>query len=319
MLGHGNLDFVIRGIAQGRALKPGDRAYAALPITHAFGLTSVLLAMLSAGGSVRLVERFDAQRAVASFEHEPVSHFNGVPTMFSTICDNLDQRGTPFSAPTLRFIGSGGAPLGKSLIERVRRCMHLPLHSGYGMSEAGPTITMTDIGAPPEDENLGYPLPGTSLSVRDAEGRELPPGAVGELYVHSPGISPGYFRAPAQTLEVFKSGWLRTGDLGRVDDKGQLYLAGRSKDLIIRSGFNVYPLELETIVAAHPHVAECAVLGFPSGGDADAVAKSLAEMVAPYKRPTRVIAVDKFETTLAGKVVKSTLLPLLAPAPALAG
>ncbi len=182
---------------------------------------------------------------------------------------------------------------------------------------------MTDGAADPRTAGVGFPLPGISLSIRDPVGTSLPLNRSGEVFVRSPGVMRGYFKAPELTREaVDVEGWLRTGDLGRLDRDGALHLLGRQKEMIIRSGFNVYPLEIEALVDEDDAVEQCAVLGYPDGdnegialfvklrdADAlDAVLTRLSARVAPYKRPTRIIAVDDFSTTLAGKVIKPLLL-----------
>ena len=323
MLTHDNLDFVAHGIAERRAIGPGDRAFAALPLTHAFGLTSVLLGSLCAGASVRIASRFDPAEAIAELESGDVTLFNGVPTMFARLCDTLEARSAPLGSTTLRFIGCGGSPLRPALVDRVNRWLRLPLHSGYGMSEAGPTITMTDGADDPSNAGVGYPLAGVSLSIRDAVGHAIADGYSGEVFVRSPGVMRGYFRAPELSREaVDADGWLRTGDLGQLDGNGALHLLGRQKEMIIRSGFNVYPLEIESQVEEDPAVEQCAVVGYPDGdnegialfvklrdgGVLDAVLARLSTQIAPYKRPTRTIAVSVFPTTLAGKVIKSLLV-----------
>ena len=323
MLAHDNLDFVAHGIAARRGIGPDDCACAALPLTHAFGLTSVLLGALCAGASVRMLSRFDPDDVIADLESGGVTLFNGVPTMFARLCDRLEARSAPLASASLRFIGCGGSPLSPALVERVNSWIGLPLNSGYGMSEAGPTITMTDGAADPRTAGVGFPLPGISLSIRDPVGTSLPLNRSGEVFVRSPGVMRGYFKAPELTREaVDAEGWLRTGDLGRLDRNGALHLLGRQKEMIIRSGFNVYPLEIEALVDEDDAVEQCAVLGYPDGdnegialfvklrdADAlDAVLTRLSARVAPYKRPTRIIAVDVFSTTLAGKVIKPLLL-----------
>lgn len=323
MLAHDNLDFVAHGIAARRGIGPDDCAIAALPLTHAFGLTSVLLGALCAGASVRILSRFQPDEVIADLENGGVTLFNGVPTMFARLCDRLEARSAPLANTSLRFIGSGGSPLSPALVDRVSQWMLLPLHSGYGMSEAGPTITMTDGADDPRTAGVGFPLPGVSLSVRDSGGAAMPTGHPGEVYARGPGIMRGYFKAPELTCDtVDAEGWLRTGDLGQVDRDGALHLLGRQKEMIIRSGFNVYPLEIEALVDEDPAVEQCAVVGYPKGEDEgialfvklrdvdalDAVLTRLTARIAPYKRPTRAIIVDDFPTTLAGKVIKPQLL-----------
>ncbi|PLK22316.1 hypothetical protein C0V72_15570 [Porphyrobacter sp. TH134] len=324
MLAHDNLDFVAHGIAARRGIGPSDCAYAALPLTHAFGLTSVLLGALCAGASVRILSRFQPEGVIAGLENSGgVTLFNGVPTMFARLCDQLEARAAPLASASLRFIGCGGSPLSPALVDRVNQWIGLPLHSGYGMSEAGPTITMTDGADDPRTAGVGLPLPGVSLSVRSPAGAAMPAGHPGEVYVRGPGIMRGYFKAPELTRDtVDAEGWLRTGDLGQIDRDGALHLLGRQKEMIIRSGFNVYPLEIEALVDEDPAVEQCAVLGYPEGEDEgialfvklrdvdalDAVLTRLTARIAPYKRPTRAIIIDDFPTTLAGKVIKPKLL-----------
>lgn len=329
MLTHANLLFVAEHSAGLRGVSPQDTVYAVLPITHIFGLASVFLGALFHGAEVRLVPRFSAEAAARAIEEEGITVFQGVPVMFQRLLEFADTRGRPLRPQSLRYISSGGAPLDVGLKRRVEAALGLPLHNGYGLTEASPTTHMTRPEEPADDDTVGPPLPHVEQRiVEPASGRVLPPGEVGELQVRGPGVMKGYFRDPDETARVLlPGGWLRTGDLGRIDRRGWLYVVGRLRELIVRSGFNVYPPEVEAVLQQHPAVAVAAVIGRPVAGNEEVVAviepvrgarldldelrAFAAERLAPYKRPQHWIVVDELPKTPAGKVLKAQLRHLV--------
>jgi acyl-CoA synthetase (AMP-forming)/AMP-acid ligase II len=249
--------------------------------------------------------------------------------MYARLLDELRRTGRTVAAPRLRFVYAGGAPLDAQLKADVERLFGQPLHNGYGLTETSPTVSQTRLDAPRADLSIGPPVPGIEIRIVDASGRAVPRGAIGELHVRGPNVMLGYYRAPALTAEAIDAaGWFRTGDLAREDESGGLFIAGRSKELIIRSGFNVYPIEVEGVLNEHPAVSQSAVVGRTVAGDEEVVAfvelragasatpAALAafagERLAPYKRPGEIVVLPALPATATGKVLKGRLRELAA-------
>jgi acyl-CoA synthetase (AMP-forming)/AMP-acid ligase II len=244
--------------------------------------------------------------------------------MYTMIAEYAERKGIArISAPALRIISSAGAPLDPATKTRTEAVFGLSLKNGYGITECSPTITLDDIDSPSLDCSVGKPLPGIETRLVDASGEDVADDAVGELWVRGPGVMKGYYRAPAETAEAIDlQGWFRTGDLARIVD-GRFFIVGRSKEMIIRFGFNVYPAEIEAVLNTHPLVACSAVLGNTGAAGEEIVAfvetrhgerlkaRQLAEyssrFLAAYKRPSSYIFVDALPLSPAGKVLKSAL------------
>lgn len=321
MLSHAGLLFVAATSSRLRGLTPSDRAWGGLPISHVYGLTSVLLGTLYAGACLQLAPRFDAAALLASISAGELTIVQGVPAMYARLLAIAE--GAPGPVPSrLRFCYAGGSPLDPSLKRAVEAMFGLPLHNGYGLTEGGPTVSQTRLDAPRGDTSVGMPIPGVVVRIVGPDGVDVAPGDAGELWVHSPGRMRGYYRDPAASrAALHPDGWLATGDLARQDPDGALFLLGRTRELIIRSGFNVYPLEVETALNAHPAVVQSAVLGRPLPGaeeevvafveahgvDEAALQAWLRPRLAPYKRPARIVFMDALPAAPSGKILKRRL------------
>jgi acyl-CoA synthetase (AMP-forming)/AMP-acid ligase II len=329
MLSHRNLLFAAATGAALRRLAPGDRVYAALPVSHVFGLASVSMSALSAGAALYLVPRFTPEGFAAALAEEGISVVPGVPAMYARLLDHLRSTGREIAAPRVRFLYAGGAPLDAQLKADVEALFGQPLHNGYGLTETSPTVSQTRLDSPRGDLSIGPPVPGIEIRIVDAAGRVVPRGGTGELHVRGPNVMLGYYRAPELTAEAIDAdGWFRTGDLARQDERGDLHIAGRTKELIIRSGFNVYPIEVESVVNQHPAVSQSAVVGRAVAGDEEVVAfvelragatataeeiRAFAgERLAPYKRPGEIVVLPALPATATGKVLKGRLRELAA-------
>jgi acyl-CoA synthetase (AMP-forming)/AMP-acid ligase II len=325
MLSHANLLHVARFSGALRGLAPGERVFGALPISHVFGLASMFLGTTLYGGTLHLVARFDPAEALRLLAQERLTVFQGVPAMFARLIEHADAMGVPIEAPALRYSSAGGSPLDLALKARVEERLGVVLHNGYGMTELSPTVAQTRMDAPRRDDSVGPAIPGLEIRIVGAEDRPEEPGGVGTLQVRGPTVMLGYYRNEAETARVLSAdGWLDTGDLARLDPDGALFIVGRAKELIIRSGFNVYPEEVEAVVAAHPDVTLCAVVGRRAEeGNEEVVAfvqvrpravfdeASLqawcAERLAPYKRPARIVRLDALPASSTGKIQKAPL------------
>jgi long-chain acyl-CoA synthetase len=328
-LSHRNLLFTAAGAAKLRTLTPEDRVYGVLPLSHVVGLSTNLLGALLSGGTLYLPERFDPMTARVALEKERISILLGVPAMFVQFLRYAKmKRVKTLRFPALRIISASGAPLEASVKSEVEALLGLTLHHGYGITECSPNIAQTRVDAPSSDTSVGQPFPGVEIKIVGGDGKPAEEGEVGEVRVRGPNIMKGYYRDPEATAAAVDSdGWFNTRDLGRFES-GRLYLVGRGKDLIIRSGFNVYPVEVEAVLNAHPAIVQSAVISGPVEGDEEIIAfvqpdpdatvtpRELAEYaakhLAPYKRPSRILFIATMPLTPTGKIVKGDLAKLLA-------
>lgn len=325
MATHRGLLHFARVSASSRHMTPDDCAYAVMPMSHIFGLATLLLATFQAGASLYLRSRFSPEEVLDAIASNEISILQGVPTMFTRIIGHLRETGRTVMASRLRYLYTGGGPLDPTLKQSVEATFGQPLHHGYGMTEYAGSLFITRMDRPRQDCSSGEIVEGAELRVVDDNGDLVPPGTPGELWVKGPGVMLGYYRSPAQTGEVLHAdGWLNTGDIGRVEADGALFIVGRTKDLIIRSGFNVYPIEVESVINTHPSIKHSAVVGRNTADhneevvafvevrlgaefDVDELNDYLAERLSPYKRPSAIIRIDEIPTTASGKLLKQKL------------
>ena len=329
MVPHRGLLHFARVSAASRRLTPHDIGYAALPMSHIFGIATVLMATVHAGASLVLRSRFDAEDAFKALAHPGVSILQGVPTMFSRMMAVAPPR-AELRAPALRYLYTGGAALDPTLKRDAERYFGVAMHHGYGITEYAGSMFITRIDEPRDDCSAGYAVDGVQLRLSSPEAGAPTPGERGDILIRGPGVMLGYYRNPEQTAEaLLPGGWLNTGDIGYVEDDGALFIAGRSKDLIIRSGFNVYPIEVESVINAFPGVRLSAVVGRDTADqneeviafveplpgariDTELLMRHLRAQLAPYKRPARIISIDTIPTTVSGKILKQPLKERLA-------
>jgi len=328
MLTHRNLLFVAAVSAKIRSLGPDDRLYGILPMSHAVGLSVVLLGSLLSGATVYLTPRFDPAAALTALEKQRLTVLLGAPSMFSLLCDYAKmKRLTRLNLPSLRIISSSGAPLQPALSAQVESLFGMTLHNGYGVTECSPNISQAVVGERRTDTSVGRVLPGVEVRLVGPDQNPAADGTVGELWVRGPNVMKGYYRAPEETAATINSeGWFNTHDLARLEN-GYLFIVGRTKELIIRFGENVYPAEVEAVLNAHPAVVRSAVVGrIAAGAQGDEeviayvqlarsstasendLAKHTAQHLAPYKRPSRIIVVPSMPLTPTGKVMKAELM-----------
>lgn len=331
MLTNRNLLFMAEGSAKVRSLSPTDRVYGVLPMSHAVGLATVLLGSLVAGATVCLVPRFDPMSARGELEKAGITLLYGTPAIFNQLLQYAKLRKiSSLRFPALRIITSSGAPLDGATKSGVEDLFGMVLHNGYGVTECSPTIAMTRPESPRKDTSIGRVFPGVEVKFVDSDGHEVPAGEVGELRVRGPNVMKGYYRAPEETASAVDSeGWFNTRDLARMED-GNLLIVGRTKDLIVHRGFNVYPAEVEAVLNAHPAVMKSGVVGRPVAGDEEVVAfvelsaastvsradlqEHAARHLATYKRPSSIVIVSVMPTTPTGKVAKKELHKMLVAA-----
>src|SRR5579863_2158652 len=325
MLTHDNLLFSATGAAKIRSLNSEDRVYGILPLSHIVGLSIVFLGSLLSGATIYLEPRFDPVVARVALERDRITIMLGVPSMFSLFLQYAKMRNLQsFDFPALRIISCSGAPLPSAIKSSVERLFGLTLHHGYGITECSPNVAQVRIEAPPRTDNsVGPMFPGVEARLFGQDGQPVPAGEVGELWVRGPNIMKGYYRAPEETAAVIDAeGWFNTRDLARFED-GNLFIVRRTKDLIIRFGFNVYPAEVEAVLNAHPAVVQSAVVGRTTEGDEEILAfvqpspgshltetdlaEYTAKHLAPYKRPSHILFVSTMPMTPSGKIAKADL------------
>ena len=328
MLTHQSLLQFGRVSAQSRQLGERDRSYAYLPMTHIFGLGTVLTASLHAGATLVMRSAFDPAQALEDLAHAGVSQLQGPPALFGRLLAHMEQVGVVHPhAPQLRYVYTGAGPLDLALKQRIEAAFERPLYHGYGMSEYAGAVTVTRLGERRTDTAAGHVVDGAELRIVDPQtGQDVGLGERGELWVRGVGLMPGYFRDPEATAAVMRpGGWYASGDLGEFAADGALLVLGRLKEMIIRSGFNVYPAEVENVLNSFPAIQRSAVVGLPQQDgneevlacvelrhgttlDETELAAHLRENLAPYKCPARVQVVAQLPMTGSGKILKRQLV-----------
>jgi long-chain acyl-CoA synthetase len=257
-ISHASLVVHTSVLVKALALDRSDSVLSVLPITHSYGCRTALLVACAAGARVVLVPRFDAARTLGLMCEHRVSYVPAVPTMYAA-WGALPDGARP---EALRFGLSAGAPLADEVARRAERRLGTEVRQGYGLTEA----TFCTLDAPPDARvlgSVGRPLWGVEVRVIDTQGRDVATGAEGEVVVRGHNAMTHYLHDPEATAQIAEDGFLRTGDVGRFDGDGRLSIVDRIKDMIIRGGFNVYPSEVEDVLAAHPEVESVAVVGVP--------------------------------------------------------
>lgn len=328
MVGHDALAHFARISATSRALGPGDRSYAFVPMTHIFGLGTVLLASLHAGAQMVMRPQFDPADLLDALARDEVSQLQGPPALYARLLAYLQEQGIARpAAPALRYVYTGAGPLDLTLKKRVEQAFGQALHHGYGLSEYAGSVHLTRMGEQRPDTSAGYLVEGAEVRAVDAAtGQMLPPGRRGELWMRGRGLMHGYFRDAGATAAVMRAGgWYASGDLGELHADGALFVVGRLKEMIIRSGFNVYPAEVELALNELPCIQRSAVVGRPENDgneeviafvelrpgatlDTRAARSHLRQRLAPYKLPAHIVAVAELPTSPNGKVLKRLLL-----------
>ncbi len=298
-----------------------------LPLHHVFGLNAVLGLTLRLGGTVVLHDHLDPERVARDLVEHQVEVVAGAPTMWRT----LAEAGLPPAAfVPVRYATSGAAHLPADTARLVAERLGVELRQGYGLTECSPVVTSA-VGTDAPTGSVGIPIPGVEVRLVDRDGDDVLVDDDGEVWVRGPNVFRGYWGDSEASDRVrAPGGWLRTGDIGVVDDRGHVYLVDRSKDLIIVSGFNVHPLEVEAVLEAHPVVAAAAVVGTPdhrtgesvlayvtlrsgAGGDPrpavdpSALVEHCRAQLARYKCPGRIEVVDELPLGLNGKVLRREL------------
>jgi len=304
-----------------------DTYLCVLPLFHTFGQTVIQNTAMAFGGTLVMLPRFEAGAALALMLEHDISIFAGVPTMYWGLLRALeDTTDVAALARNLRVAVSGGAALPGEVHRDFRERFGVTILEGYGLSETSPVASFSVYGQEPRVGSVGRPVPGVEMKLINDDWTDVPddPAAVGEIAIKGHNVMKGYYGRPEATAEAIHDGWFRSGDLARKDAEGYYYIVDRSKDLIIRGGYNVYPRELEEVLITHPAVALVAVIGVPheshgeeikavvvkQPGDPTTEAELLAwgkEQFASYKYPRIVEFTGQLPMTSTGKILKRAL------------
>jgi long-chain acyl-CoA synthetase len=322
MLDHANLDAMAAMGREALEVGPDDRCLLILPLFHVNGIVVSILIPLLAGASVVIAERFNPNTFFATIEAERPTFFSAVPTIYSMLAALPDDVQPDTSS--VRFAVCGAAPASADLLARFEARFGFPLVEGYGLSEGTCASTINPVSGIRKAGTVGLPFPGQDLRIVDPDGNEVPQGEPGEVVVRGPNVMRGYLGRPADTAAVIVDGWLHTGDIGKVDADGYLSLVGRSKEMIIRGGENIYPKEIEDVLASDPSVLEAAVIGVPddtwgevvvafvqprpgSTIDVEELKRRCAESLSGYKRPKTIHVLEALPKNAVGKLDKKSL------------
>jgi malonyl-CoA/methylmalonyl-CoA synthetase len=322
VLSHNNLLANALTLASAWQVTAADRFLCALPLFHVHGLGNGIITWLISGCRMRLVERFEAARAAGWFRDFGPTLFFGVPTIYVRLLELPDATAQAIGAGMRLFV-SGSAPLPTSILEAFRSSFGHTILERYGMSETL-MICSNPLFGERRPGSVGFPLPGVSLRIVSPTGDERAPGAVGEVWVKGPAVCRGYWRRPDADSDAFVEGWFRTGDLAERAEDGYITLRGRSTDLIIAGGFNIYPREIEEVLLEQPGIREAVVVGAPDAArgevpvayvvsdrplDPAALDAACRAQLASFKVPRAFVPVDALPRTALGKVQRHLLPP----------
>jgi long-chain acyl-CoA synthetase len=295
----------------------------ALPLYHIFALTACFLLGVRAGGVNLLIPNpRDIGGFIKELQKYQVNSFPAVNTLYNALVNHPDFGKIDFSKLKASF--GGGMATQKPVAEAWLKATGCALSEGYGLSETSPTLTCNPADTDKFTGTIGLPVPSTWLSIRDDDGNELPLGEAGEICAKGPQVMAGYWNRPDETAKVMTpDGYFRTGDIGVMDERGYTRIVDRKKDMILVSGFNVYPNEIEEVIASHPGVLECAVIGVPDPKSTEAVKafvvkkdpnvtaeeiiKFCATQLTAYKVPKQVEFRAELPKTNVGKILRREL------------
>lgn len=312
---------VVQSVAWVAPLHEGSEVfYSVLPYFHAYGLTATLLSGIQLGATLAVFPKFDVPQILLAQKRLPATFFVGVPPMFERILKEISTFDADLSS--MKFTLSGAMPLTKELTDRWEKATGSLMIEGYGMTEASPIILGSPVSGERRAGALGLPYPSTTIRIVDPENpsEDVGEGEIGELLVRGPQVFSGYLDNEEETAEVLRDGWLHTGDLVQVRD-GFIYMADRRKELIISSGFNIYPSQVEDAVRSMPGVLEVAVVGLPSGSWGEDVVAALVleagasvtladvrawaeKSIAHYALPRQIVVVQELPRSQIGKVLR---------------
>jgi long-chain acyl-CoA synthetase len=321
MLSHENINAAIHTVVFNERSSEKDRSLCFLPFNHVFGQMHVMNATILSGGCLELLPAFDLTRVLSLMEAGRVSKLYAVPTFYFRMLglEELEKK-----LGSVRYCFSAAASIAGDVVHQWKERTGLAIYEGYGMTEAAPTVTFNHryrhvVGS------VGTEVPGVEIQIRDYRGDRIKPGQEGEICIRGPNIMKGYLDNPKETGEAFwKGGWFRSGDIGRFDDNGYLYIIDRIKDMVITGGENVYSREVEDVLYTRREIQECAVIGVPDpewgervtallllrpGEDVDngELKAYMKSRLSPFKVPKEYLRVKDFPRSPSGKILKREL------------
>ena len=320
LLSHENIITAIHNVVYCERSNHEDRALCFLPFNHVFGQMHIMNASIYSGGGLVLMPGFDMEKALKAISDHNVTKLFAVPTVYVRLLqlDRLKDR-----LSRVRYCFSAAASMAREVVVKWHETTGLKIHEAYGMTETASLVTYNHyyrhkVGS------VGTPVGTTEVSIRDSQGNPLSLGSTGEICIRGRNVMKGYLGNPQSTAEAFHDGWLRSGDVGYVDEEGYLFIVDRIKELIITGGENVYPREVEEVLYQRADVAECAIIGLPDPEYGERVAAYIVpkpgktpdqkelktfcrERLAPFKVPKNFIVVTSLPTSPAGKILKREL------------
>ena len=296
-----------------------DMIFGGLPLFHSFGQTVGMNAAIKAGATLTLIPRFEPTKALEVLQRDKVTVMLGVPTMYVALLQHPEKE--KYDLSSLRVCASGGASLPVEVLRGFEAAFGAPILEGYGLSETSPVASFNHRDAERKPGSIGTPVEGVEFRLIDLGWNDVPEGEIGEIAIKGHNVMKGYLNKPDATAEAIQDGWFRSGDLARRDEDGYYYIVDRSKDMIIRGGFNVYPREIEEVLYEHPAVATAAVVGVADDTYGEEVAAAVTlkpgaqatgeeirdfakERVAAYKYPRIVWITDQLPMGPTGKILK---------------
>ncbi len=307
-------------------MEPADRVLCVLPMFHSYGQSTQLNAGIMSGATLVLLPRFSAEATLKLMQDENITLFSGVPTMYWDILNYPDANKFDLKkiAKNLRMCGSGGAAIPVEVMKGFEERFNAIILEGYGLSETSPVACSNRPDIARKPGSIGLPIWGVEMRCVDENMNDVKPGEPGEVIIRGHNIMKGYYKRPEATAEAFAGGWFHSGDVAKVDSDGYFYIVDRTKDMIIRGGFNVYPREIEEVLVTHPDLSLAAVIGIPDEEygeevvayvipkvgkivEARAIIAWAKENMAAYKYPRHVEIVAEFPLGPSGKILKREL------------
>jgi long-chain acyl-CoA synthetase len=319
LLSHSNLVSNAEGFSEMTAAMPDDNTLSVLPMFHSFGWTCCITTPLYNGASITIVESFSPKDVIATIRDQGITVVAGVPAMYNF----YTSLAKPEDLAGVRLFVSGGASLPLEILEKFHEKTKKHVVEGYGLSEASPVVSFNPLSRT-KPGSIGLPLKDIKVKIVDDSGNEMVCREIGELLVQGPNVMIGYYNLPAESAEALKDEWLYTGDLAYLDEDGYIFIVDRKKDIIIVSGLNVYPREVEEILYQYPAIKEAAAIGMPDKSRGESVRAYvvlkeemkldkkdlmafLKENLAKFKLPREIIEIDALPKNATGKTLKKEL------------
>jgi long-chain acyl-CoA synthetase len=317
MLTHRNILYSAQNVCYHERAVPADVALCFLPLNHVFGGVHIMNSTFYGCGTLVLHKSFDMDRLLSSVQSEKITRFYSVPTVFIRLLNSADSRKYLTS---VKYCFSAATSMASEIVRQWQDKFNLTIHEAYGMTETSSLVTFNHL-YHHKIGSVGTPAGIVEVKIVDDKDNEVPSGESGEIIIRGPNVMKGYFNKAEETATVLHNGWLHSGDIGRLDEDGYLYIVDRIKDMVISGGLNVYPTEVEEILYTHPAVEECAVVGMPHTEYGEMVSAFVKKKqglecsedeligyckkhIAAYKSPKKIMFVEELPKSPAGKILK---------------